>query len=373
MHIGLLTDTFARETRFGLSRYSHEIHGSLSAAGVRTTPMSAVSAYGDEEPDWLRATGFRRLPIDRKLLAGTWSLVPWPPIERWAPDVDLVHALDTDYPLATNKPWVITFHDLGVLTHPAWFGKARPWLLKRCVAAAVDRAAAIICVSQATADEFLGITGGRGAERVRVIHEGVGEEFFLPATAADIAALPATVTDTPFFLFTGSISPRKNLLRVLEAFAEVADRIPHRLVMTGAPGWDASPEMAAVSQGPLRDRIVNLGYVSDAALKALYGRASAFVYPSLYEGFGLPVLEAMAAGCPVITSNQAPLTEVAGDAALLVDPTNVRDIAQAMLSAATDEAQMKALRAAGVDQARRFSWAECGRRTREVYAEILGA
>ena len=372
MHIGLLSDTFARETRFGLSRYSHEIHASLRAAGVKTTPMSSVSAFEGAGPDWLRDSGFRRLPVNRKLLAAAWSVSPWPPIERWAPDVDLVHALDTDYPLATAKPWVITFHDLGVLTHPAWFGKARPWLLKRCIAAAVERASAIICVSQATADELLGVTGGRGADRVQVIHEGVGEEFFEPAAARDVAALAGTLGDAPFFLFTGSISPRKNLLRVLDAFAAIADQVPHRLVLTGAPGWDASPEMSAVSQGPLRDRIVNLGYVSDGALKALYGQASAFVYPSLYEGFGLPVLEAMAAGCPVITSSQAPLTEVAGQAAILVDPTDVAAIAAGMLAAATDTDRSDALRAAGVAQARRFSWAECARRTQAVYARVLG-
>lgn len=373
MHVALVSDTFARTTRFGLSRYSHEIHDGLKGAGVGVTPVSSVTDFKDAEPAWLNATGFRRIPLSRKILATAWSTLPEPRVEHWLPPVDLVHSLDLDYPVATKKPWVVTLHDLGVLTHPQYFGAARPWLLRRHLDAAVRRADAIICVSGFTADEFNQLTGGRARDRVIVIEEGVGEEFFEPSAQAELDALPANVRQTPFFLFTGSLSPRKNLARVVEAFTKVADSLPHSLVLTGAAGWDTSDDLAALAESTARDRIIDLGYVSDTALRALYGTAAGFLYPSLYEGFGLPILEAMAAGCPVITSNMAPMTEVAGKASLLVDPASVDEIAEAMLTLGQQDAERANCVKAGVERARTFSWSTCAARTRDVYDRVLGA
>lgn len=372
MRIALLTDTFARRTRFGLSRYAHEIHGGLSRYGIDAVPVSAVSDFGETPPDWLVGSGFRKLPWSRRTLATVWAAgSPQPRLERWVDDIDLVHSLDVDYPVATAKPWVVTYHDLGVLTHPDYFGKARPWLLRAHIAAAVRRADAIVCVSRATADEFLA-EGGKAAEgRVRVIEEGVGAEFFARPSAEGMAALPQGLDGQPFFLFTGSISPRKNLARVIAAFARIAEKVPHRLVLTGAPGWDAAEEMKALAASGVGDRVVELGYVSDEVLKALYAAASGFLYPSLYEGFGLPILEAMAAGCPVVTSNMAPMTEVGGDAALYVDPHRSDEIAAAMLTLAQDAERRQRCRSDGVVQARRFGWEGCVRRTVDLYRDII--
>lgn len=373
MRLALVSDTFARHARFGLARYAHEIRNGLVRRGHATFPVSAVSEFQGDEPEWLRATGFRRLPLSRRILATAWACgLPEPRVERWLPPVDLVHSLDVDYPVATAKPWVVTFHDFGPLTKPQFFGKARPWLLKAYVAAAVRRAAAIICVSKATADEFDALSGGKAAGRVRVIEEGVGAEFFEPPTPEATAALPPDLIDTPFFLFTGSVSPRKNLARVAAAFARVADRIPHRLVLTGLHGWDSSAELEALRSGPVRDRVVDLGYVSDDTLRALYARADGFLYPSLYEGFGLPILEAMAAGCPVVTSNFAPMTEVGGAVALFVDPLRADDVAAAMVTLAEDEPRRERCRREGVEWARRFDWDACAEATAAVYEAVLG-
>lgn len=372
MRIALLSDTFARRTRFGLSRYSHEIHGGLSRYDVDTVPVSSMSEFGDDPPRWLVASGFRRLPWSRRVLATLWAAgSPFPRLERWLDEVDVVHSLDVDYPVSTAKPWVLTFHDFGVLSHPEYFGKARPWLLKAQIAAAVQRAAAIICVSQATADEFLSLGGGAAANRVRVIEEGVGEEFFSAAEIEALAELPKGLTERPFFLFTGSVSPRKNLARVVSAFAEIAERVPHRLVLTGARGWDAADELKTIAASGVADRIIEVGYVSEETLKALYATATGFVYPSLYEGFGLPILEAMAAGCPVVTSDFAPMTEVGGNAAIYVEPHRVDCIARAMLKLANDPSHRQLCQQEGRLQARRFSWDICVRRTVEVYAEVM--
>lgn len=371
MRVALLTDTFARRNRFGLARYAHEIQSGLGRHGVATVPVSAVSDFGDTAPDWLTASGFRRLPASRRVLASVWAAgSPVPRLERWTGAVDLVHSLDVDYPVATARPWVVTYHDLGVLARPEFFAKARPWLLRAHVAAAVKRAAAILCVSRATADELLAHGGAAAAGRIRVVEEGVGEEFFAPPSAEALAAVDERLGDRPFFLFTGSVSPRKNLARVVAAFAHAADRLPHRLVLTGAPGWSTADDMRAIAGSGVADRIVELGYVAEDRLKALYARASGFLYPSLYEGFGLPILEAMAAGCPVVTSRLAPMTEVGGAAALYVDPRRIDEIAVAMLTLARDATDER--RRAGRDQARRFGWETCVRNTLEVYRAVVG-
>ncbi|MCK1397441.1 glycosyltransferase family 4 protein [Bradyrhizobium sp. 4] len=372
MRVALLTDTFARRTRFGLSRYSHEIYGGLTRQGVSTIPVSSVSDFGGDPPDWLIASGFRRLPLSRRVLATLWaSGSPAPQLERWLGKVDIVHSLDVDYPVRTKRPWVVTYHDLGVLTHPEYFGKARAWLLKAQIAAAVRRAAAIICVSQATADEFLSLGGRPAANRVHVIEEGVGEEFFAAPSTKAIAALPQELSERPFFLFTGSISPRKNLARVVTAFASIIGRIPHQLVLTGARGWDSADELKVITTSGVADRIVELGYVSEDVLKSLYARAAGFLYPSLYEGFGLPILEAMAAGCPVITSNIPPMTEVGGGAAIYVDPCRASDIADAMLLLADNEREWQLRRLTGRSQAGQFSWDSCVQRTARLYADVM--
>jgi glycosyltransferase involved in cell wall biosynthesis len=371
MRVALHSDNFARRTRFGLSRYSHEIHGGLAAHGVETVPVSSVSDFGDEQPDWLTKSGFRQLPLSRRVLATLWATgSPMPRLERWVDEVDIVHSLDVDYPIATAKPWIVTYHDLGVLVHPQYFGKAKPWLLRSSISAAARRAAAIICVSRATADEVMEFGGAGASDRIHVIEEGVGDEFFVAPNAEALAELPASLAEHPFFLFTGSLSPRKNLARVVAAFASVADRIPHRLVLTGARGWDTAEDIKAISEKGLADRVVELGYVSDAVLKALYARATAFLYPSLYEGFGLPILEAMASGCPVVTSNIAPMTEVGGDAAVYVDPHYSHDLAAAILRLANDETLRIDRSDQGRVQARRLNWQTCVRRTVEVYRQV---
>jgi glycosyltransferase involved in cell wall biosynthesis len=371
MRVALHSDNFARRARFGLSRYSHEIHGGLAAHGIDTVPISAVSDFGDDQPDWLTKSGFRRLPLSRRVLASMWaSGSPVPRLERWLDDVDIIHSLDVDYPIATAKPWIITYHDLGVLVHPEYFGKARPWLLRSSIAAAARRAAAIICVSRSTADEVMAFGGAAAADRIHVIEEGVGEEFFAPPSSETLEELPPILSERPFFLFTGSLSPRKNFARVIAGFANVAGRLPHRLVLTGARGWDTTEDIKAITATGIADRIVELGYVSDAVLRALYARATAFLYPSLYEGFGLPILEAMASGCPVVTSNMAPMTEVGGDAAVYVDPRRSDDVAVALMKFATDSAFCDSLRERGRLQARRLNWETCVHRTIEVYHQV---
>lgn len=373
MKVAYLSDSFAKKERFGLSRYAHELQRQLRALGVDVVPTSPHNEFDGAWPAWLSESGFRQLPLQRRYLASAWSVSPLPRIERWVPGIDLVHSIDVDYQVRARAPWVTTFHDLGPLTRPEFFSKARPWLLRNYVRAAVRRADALICVSQATAQELSDIAGVPLGDRLAVIHEGAAPEFFEPPSPAALDSLRARpAAGQPYFLYTGSMNPRKNLVRVVRAYAAVANRVPQQLVLTGAFGWDSTELARELELTPAAARIIRPGYVSDEQLRALYAGADGFLFPSLYEGFGLPILEAMACGCPVVTSNLSSMPEVAGDAALLVDPASEDELAQAMLALAGDTALRARLVQAGQARAgaRGFSWEACGASTLEVYRKV---
>jgi alpha-1,3-rhamnosyl/mannosyltransferase len=200
------------------------------------------------------------------------------------------------------------------------------------------------------------------AERSHVVPEAADARF---STRVEPARL-----DKPYVLAAGTLEPRKNLVRLIEAWAALPEavRSRHVLALVGPTGWDVEATLAAARAHS--DDVRLLGYVGDDELVALYAGAAAFAYPSLYEGFGLPVLEAMAAGAPVVTSTASSLPEVAGDAALLVDPHDVRALRDALVAVLTDEGRATALRAAGRERAAAFSWERAAVETLAVLRAI---
>ena len=232
-------------------------------------------------------------------------------------------------------PHVVTVHDISYDLYPAFFSPRDRWMLKTLVPLTMRRAAAIITVSQHAKQEIMA-RYGLPAHKIAVTYEAAGEQF-RPVTDAAVRlglrqrlGLPA---QAPYFLALGNLQPRKNIGRLLAAFArarQTPELASTRLVIAGKALWRESEVFAAVQQAGLMDVVHFPGYVDDADLPALYSDALAFVYPSLYEGFGLPPLEAMACGAPVICSNAASLPEVVGDAALTVAPTDVGALANAL-------------------------------------------
>jgi glycosyltransferase involved in cell wall biosynthesis len=176
----------------------------------------------------------------------------------------------------------------------------------------------------------------------------------------------------PFILYAGAIHPRKNVARLIEAFSELkrSKSIPHKLVIAGVFRWKTKELIGTAAAVKAREEVIFTGRVSDEELTLLYKSCDAFVYPSLYEGFGLPVLEAMSLGAPVITSNISSLPEVAGDAAVLVDPKSVKEMAEAMWRVLNDPSFAQKLREAGKERAKLFSWEETARRTLEILEGI---
>jgi glycosyltransferase involved in cell wall biosynthesis len=176
----------------------------------------------------------------------------------------------------------------------------------------------------------------------------------------------------PFVLAVGVLQPRKNLPRLIRAFGRIAKQVPHALALVGKPGWAHEELQQTATASGLGSRLKFTGYVPDADLPVLYNAADLFAYPSLYEGFGLPPLEAMACGTPVVTSNVTSLPEVVADAALAVDPTDEAALSEALLQGLTDEALRTRLRAAGFERAAGFSWERTAELTLEVYQALTG-
>ncbi len=286
----------------------------------------------------LRETGFCR-----------WW-VPW--------SAEVFHGLNQRLPRTRFRRAVATFHDLFVLTSDYSTPEFRERFSRQAREAA-SRADLIIAVSRFTASQVEQLLRVEPA-RLRVIHHGVG---ILP------------LSDPPprekIVLHVGAIQLRKNISRLVEAFG----RMPAewRLVLAGGCGYGAAEILEQIERSPRRASIQTVGYVSGRQLAELYARASIFAFPSLDEGFGMPVLDAMANGVPVVAGARSALPEVCGDAALLVDPTDTDALAAALTRLAEDEPLRRRLCGLGLDRARQFSWEKAAARTWEVYRELLGA
>ncbi|MDO8589387.1 MAG: glycosyltransferase family 1 protein [Armatimonadota bacterium] len=289
--------------------------------------------------------------------------------------VDVAHFLCNTAPLLITCPFVLTIHDVIPCLPEAFprpFGSRKTRLLDRywreVIPLAASRAARIVTVSESSSLDIQRVLG-MPAERIDVMHNGIDPSF--RTLDPDALRTVLQTTDLPsdrFFLGFLSKEPRKNSVGILRAFKILSERVSDCGLVLVSSSRD---DVAIVSESSLRDpRIIALRGVSRDRLVALYNAAVALVFPSYAEGFGLPIVEAMACGAPVITSTAGSLPEVAGDAALLVDPGNTNGIAQAMLAVLTDERLSRSLRTRGLERARRFSWEETARRMVATYMAV---
>ncbi len=297
---------------------------------------------------------------------------PWPkywtqtklPIDLYCGRTDVLFMPIQQLPIIRPRmKTVAVVHDLAFHYYPELF-TFKDWALLHLFTAQVAREAdRIIAVSHATADD-LDRFYGRG-KNVSVVHHGVDLERFSQSVRNSEAKVPDTLK--PYVLFVGQIQPRKNIVRLVEAFERLAeqDRELH-LVIAGGHGWLQEPILQRIKQSPQYMRIKVLGPVADDHLPGLYAHAEVFVLPSLYEGFGMPVLEAMAAGCPVVTSTVSSLPEVAGEAAVLVDSTSVPAIADGIQRARQHRSE---LIARGRQRAAEFTWEKTARATLRVLTQ----
>lgn len=303
-----------------------------------------------------------RVPLPSRLIAGT-------PVEEFAGRLDVVHGPNSSLS-ATRARSVVTIHDVGPLRRPKDVTHRFASAFHAGVTDAVRRADRVLTVSDFTADEIADLLDVPRT-RIETIRPGVSATFAAPGDpSADRALLLRHGVDGPFVLFVGTTNPRKNLPRLLDAFASARRTagFPHTLVVAGDRGGDDVRALAA-ARG-LGDAVCVAGYVDEANLAALYRTADTLAFPSLYEGFGLPVTEAMAAGCPVLTSDGSSLREVAGDAALLVDPASVDAIAAGLVRMLTDTALRGRLVADGRRRAATFTWERFAERHVALWREL---
>ncbi len=344
--------------------------------GDRTYALNLIRALTkvDQESDYLlyttEPTDLTRLP------RATPIVLPSSPRWAWTPFAfprDLkrrkavVAHVQYIIPPSAPCPVITTIHDISFKVAPALFPLKHRLLLNALIPFSARRAAAVITGSEATKRDL--IQHYRLPPEKIFITPYAADRMFRPINRkeAQAAVKERLGIPVPYLLAVGVIQPRKNLPRLVRAYNRIASHVEQRLVIVGKEGWEQGPLKEAVAGSPAGKEPIFTGYVDDDLLPALYSGADLFAFPSLYEGFGLPVLEAMACGTAVLTSNVSSLPEVAGDAAMLVDPHDESALAEALKRLLTDSGERDRVAALGPDQAAKFDWLRTARATEEVY------
>ena len=366
----------ALATPTGVGVYVRELCKALNMR--QDLELVALTASWKDDPErFLDLTQVRdcvhvQFPV--RLLNFGWHYLGRPRIERFVGDVDVAHS---PHPLtlpSRRAASVITIHDLDFLHHPERSFREVRRDYPRLVRRAARRAAAVLTDSEASRNDILEHLEC-DPSRVHAVPLAVDQRLSASPAESAVAAARQQVGEEPFLLFVGRLEPRKNLDRILRAFAasDEAARSDHRLVLCGpaADEAEAGRWRQLADELGVASRIAVTGYVPRDVLHALYHGATALLMPSLAEGFGLPVLEAMVSGCPVITSTTTSLPEVAGDAALLVDPEETDEITAALDKLLCDSGLREDLTSRGKRRASQFTWAATASKTVSVYESVL--
>jgi len=321
--------------------------------------------------------------IPGRVLLTAWRRLGWPPIEAFTGPVDVFHTSDWTHPPQRRGATVATVHDVGALIHPEWYAPDVVEIHRRKTRAAAEKAAAIITGSEFTRREFLQLYGIDG-KRVHVVYYGVSSAFRpvdLDRASATARRLGLT---RPFLLYVGTRERRKNLPGLMEIFARVSRRRPDVMLAVvgmrpwveasgihGAGHWSGRELEERMRQLGVAARVCILGHVSLQELLDLYSTAEVLVYPSYYEGFGLPALEAMACGLAVVAASGSALSEVVGDAGTLVDADEHDAFADAVLRVLDDDKFREGCRARGLERASQFTWEATALGTMKVYMKAV--
>lgn len=300
-----------------------------------------------------------------------WWLLGLPALLRIY-KVDVFHGTNYCVPVFAPCPTVVTIHDLSLFTQSHTHEEENVKRGRRRMPIMARRATMIIAPSEWTKREITEQLGVR-PEKIRVIYEAAREVMKPQALPLCQGVLDKHQLRRPYLIYVGTIEPRKNLLTLIRAYHELLRSTTHRpqLVLCGGRGWLYDEVFKLVEELKLQDQVRFTGYVEDADLPALYSAAEAFVYPSFYEGFGLPPLEAMACGAPVITSDVSSLPEVVGKAGITHAPNDARGLTEAMAKLLGDETAREHYKRSGLKQAADFSWERAARETQSVYNELL--
>ena len=377
MRIGI-DYTAAVRQRAGIGRYTRNLIRALSEADVENEYILFVAGGwgdGDGLGPWPANFRVRSVPVSDRWLHILWQRLRLPvPVQAVIGRIDLFHSPDFVLPPVGRTSAVLTVHDLSFLRVPDCFVPGFRQYLEGAVSRAVGRARHILADSESTRRDLIELMSVK-LERITVLHPGV-ESRFQPIEDTEVLDRVRVHYNLPerFILGLSTLQPRKNFVGLVEGFAHLVrtrggepEIAGIQLVVAGGKGWMYEDIFAAVSSAGLEDRVHFAGSVDDDDLPAIYSLASVFAFPTWYEGFGLPVLEAMACGTPVVAANNSSLPEVVGQAGLLVDAADPDALAEALGCLLQDQALRTRLMVAGREQARQFTWEDAAGQLLAIY------
>jgi glycosyltransferase involved in cell wall biosynthesis len=366
----------------GIGRYTRELVRALLEAGTDDRFVLFYAARGMEGAFGYRdlrdlaatypAVELAPMPLAERWLPIMWQRARLPaPVEWWTGRVDVLHAPDFVLPPSRTRRTLVTVHDLSFRLHPEAAHERLRRYLEAAVPRSLRRAAHVLADSRSTAADLERLMGVQPS-KVTVLYPGVGRQFRRVEDRERQAEVRAKYGLPARFLFhIGTIEPRKNLVRLMDAYsrvrAEDAGAEPIGLVLAGKTGWLSEPIVERARQ---LEGVVLTGAVDDADLPVLHSLATALVYPSLYEGFGFPPLEALACGTPVVTSQTSSIPELVGDKAILIDPLDVDALAHALRQVLGDPAITARARTAGPAHAARFTWEHAAQQLLRIYRSL---
>ena len=366
----------------GIGRYTRELIRAVVAQGHAHEYVLFYAARGLTEQHFLKDlhrlqadfpyVDAAPIPLSPHRLAQFWHRLRVPlPVEVFTGRLDALHAPDFVVP-PTFAPSLVTIHDLSFLIYPQFAVPGVVRYLSTAVPRSLKRASLVLADSEATRhdlDRLLHVP----KEHVTVVYPGVSGAFQpLPPAVYEPVRHKYGLTDD-FLLFVSTLNPRKNVVRIVEAFAALIANVQRptlHLALVGQRGWLYDEIFATIERLQLAERVRVLDFVDDSDLPALYNAAAACVYPSLYEGFGLPALEALACGTPLVTANNSSLTEVAAGVAVLADAEDVTSIASGIAQVLDDAALRSRFRAAGLERAKRFTWEHAAAQVLACYEQL---
>lgn len=370
MRIGLNAQLLSLSASYrgaGIAHYIHQTLVHLPRASAHT--YIAFVADGAFQADGVEAVP-SRLPTSRPPVRILWEQTLLP-LELARRGIDLLHAMAFVTPVLSPVPSVVTVYDVSFALFPESFRPFNRWYLTTMTRRSVRKARAVIAISQNTANDLMRLWGVPRA-KIHLAYCGV-DGIFRPVPADEVQAFRQTKgLPAQYILFVGTLEPRKNVVRLVEAFALLKRQgLPHKLVLAGGKGWMYEPIFQAVERLGLESEVIFPGFVPRSELPLWYNGAEVFVYPSLYEGFGLGPLEAMACGTPVVVSDRASLPEVVGDAGLTVAPDDVPALVEAMAAILREPSLAARLRERGLRRAGEFTWERTAQATVRAYESVM--
>jgi glycosyltransferase involved in cell wall biosynthesis len=353
----------------GIHRFIHHLLSELPAAAPQYRYVTFLNEAQMASPAPAMQMRYTRWPTQKPIARIAWEQTALP-LATYTERLDLLHALAFARPLVSRCPIVLTIYDMSFVRMPERFPSFQRRYLQLITQYSARHADAITVISRSTMNDVVQFCG-IPPERVRVVYCGVDEQF-RPLDRGEIEGFrEAKGLPERFILYLGTLEPRKNVAQLVQAYAALPSNSRPKLIIAGAKGWGYDDVYAAAEQSGAAGDIIFAGYVAQTELPLWYNAAKLFVYPSHYEGFGLPVAEAMACGTPAITSDVSSLPEVAGNAALTVSPTDRQGLTQAIASALCDAPLRTQMRERGLAQAARFTWRRVAEQTAQVYREVL--